>query len=86
MPSEKAVIRKIFVCYVYNLFVYVLTAYLVKQENYSYKQSKLVRLHCSSCEDIINTSLQPFTVLHKINSSGHNNIMAFEIRYYNANS
>ena len=28
-PTEKAVIRKIFVCYVYNLFVYVLTAYIV---------------------------------------------------------
>ena len=27
IPTEKAVIRKIFVCYVYNLFVYVLTAY-----------------------------------------------------------
>ena len=25
MPTEKAVIRKIFVCFVYNLFVYVLT-------------------------------------------------------------
>ena len=27
IPTEKAVIRKIFVCYVYNLLVYVLTAY-----------------------------------------------------------
>ena len=27
IPTEKAVILKIFVCYVYNLFVYVLTAY-----------------------------------------------------------
>ena len=27
IPTEKAVIRKIFVCYVSNLFVYVLTAY-----------------------------------------------------------
>ena len=27
IPTEKAVIRKIFVCYVYNLYVYVLTAY-----------------------------------------------------------
>jgi len=27
IPTEKAVICKIFVCYVYNLFVYVLTAY-----------------------------------------------------------
>ena len=27
IPTEKAVIHKIFVCYVYNLFVYVLTAY-----------------------------------------------------------
>ena len=35
-----------------------------------FKHSKLVRLHCSSCGDIINTSLQP----------------ACEIRYNNANS
>ena len=27
IPTEKAVIRKIFVWYVYNFFVYVLTAY-----------------------------------------------------------
>ena len=26
-----------------------------------YKQSKLVRLHCSSCRDIIDTPLQSFT-------------------------
>ena len=40
--------------------------YLVKQENYSiYKQNKLVRLHCSSFGDIIDTSLQPFTVFIK---------------------
>ena len=49
-------------------------------------QSKLVRLHCSSCGDIIelDTSLQSFTLFsfHKINSSRHNNIKAFEIRYY----
>ena len=61
--------------------------YLVKQGNSSYteyKQSKLDRLHCSSCGDITDTSLlYPF---YKITSSNHNNIMAFEIRYYNANS
>ena len=67
IPTEKAVICKIFVCYVYNLFVYV------------------YRLHCSSCGYIINTSLV-FYPLHKINSSRHNNIIAFEIRCYKANS
>ena len=53
-----------------NLFVYVLTAYrLVKQENYRIKQE---------------THRHIFTVIyrfHKINSSRHNNILAFEIRY-----
>ena len=28
-----------------------------------YKQSKLVSLHCSSCGDIIDTSLQSFTTM-----------------------
>ena len=38
IPTEKPVIRKIFVCYVYNLFVYVFTAhaYLVKQNKKQY--------------------------------------------------
>ena len=75
IPTEKAVIRKNFVCYAYNLFVYVLTAYrLVKQENYRIKQE---------------THRHIFTVIyrfHKINSSRHNNILAFEIRYYNDSS
>ena len=58
---------------------------LVKQENYSYTQSKHVRIHCSSCGDVKDTSLQPFNVF--INSCRHNNIKAFEIiRHYNANS
>ncbi len=30
-----------------------------------YKQSKIVRIHCSSCGDIIDTSLQSFTVFIK---------------------
>ena len=38
--------------------------YLVKQENCSI-QSKLVRLHCSSCGDIIDTFLQSFTLFIK---------------------
>ena len=58
IPIEKAVICKRFVCYVYNLFVYVLTAYGCKTKKITeYKQSKLVRLHCTSCGDIIDTSL-----------------------------
>ena len=49
------------------------------QENYSIQlQNKLISLYCSSCGDIRHTSLQPFTVF-KINSSRHNNIIAFEM-------
>ena len=67
MPTEKAVLRKIFVCYVYHLFVYVFTAYGYgcTYKITEYKHSKLVRLHSSSCRDIIDTSLQPFTVFMK---------------------
>ena len=61
IPIEKAVICKSFVCYVHILFVYVLTAYGCTV----YKQSKLVRLHCSSCGDIIDTFLQSFTISKK---------------------
>ena len=38
-----------------------------------------------SCGYIM-TSITVFYPFHKINSSRHNNIMAFEVRYYNANS
>ena len=56
--------------------------YLVKQENTVYKQSKLARLHCSSCGDIIYTYIftVSLTLFIKKNSSRHNYIMAFEIR------
>ena len=60
VPTEKALIRKIFVCYDYNLFVYVLTAYGCIQT--VYKQSKLVRLYFSSCKGVIDTSFQSFTL------------------------
>ena len=85
IPTEKPEIWKSFVCYVHILFVYVLTPYDRKTRKIAvYKQSKLFRLHCSSSGDIIDirhifTVFYPF---HKINSSRHNNIMAFEIRYY----
>ena len=36
--------------------------------------------------ETLDTSLQSFYPFHEINSGGHNTIMAFEIRYYNANS
>ena len=36
--------------------------------------------------ETLDTSLQSFTLFFKKNSSRHNNITAFEIRYYNANS
>ena len=57
---------------------------LSKTRKFQYAHSsKLVSLPCSSWVDIIDTSLQPFTVFnHKLNSSRHNYIMAFEIRYY----
>ena len=63
IPTEKAVICISFVCYVHILFVYVLTATDCTYR--LYKQSKLVSLHCSSCGDIIDTSLQSFTLFIK---------------------
>ena len=65
IPTEKAVICKSFDCYFHILFVY----YDCTRLYAVYKQIKLVRLHCSSCKDVIDTSLQSF---HKINSSRHN--------------
>ena len=85
--TEKAVIRKIFVCYVYNLFVYVLTAVQGVLSKRRKLQSKLVRLHCSSCVDIIwHIFTAIYRFFHKINSSRQNNTMAFEINYYYTNS
>ena len=97
IPTEKPVIlldfRQClqFVCLCFDC----IQLKLVKQENYSYTQSKHVRIHCSSCGrgDVKDTPLQPFNVFinscrhnnyshnrfHKINSRRHNNIMAFEI-------
>ena len=71
IPTEKAVLRKIFVCYVYNLFVYVLTAYGCTYKITVYKQRKLVRFHRVLFAETLKT---------------HNNNLAFEIRYYYANS
>ena len=83
MHTEKALIRMNLVCYVYNFFVFVVLS--KKRKITVWKQSKLVLLHCLSCGDNthIFTAIYPF---HKINSSRQNNTMAFEIRYYNANS
>ena len=89
IPTEKAVICKSFVCYVHILFWLhmVVLGETRKLQHTEYRQSKLVRLHCSSCEDIVNTSFHTvFYPFHKINSSRHNNIIAFELRYYNAYS
>jgi len=88
IPTEKAVICKSFVCYVHILFVYVLTAYVylvINKKIAVYKQSKLDRLHCSSCGDIIDSSLQSFTLFIKKTLSDII-ILAYEIGYYNANS
>ena len=65
--SEKAVICKSFVCYVHILFVCFdcIRLYLVNKKTAVYKQSKLVRLHCSSCGHVIDTSLQSFTLFRK---------------------
>ena len=67
IPTEK--VRSIFVCYVKKILFDVFTAYGCTRQNKKItvnKQSKLVRLHCSSCGDIIETSLQPFTVFIKL--------------------
>ena len=79
IPTEKAVIRRILVWYVYNLFVYVLTVVLSKIRKLQYtNMSKLVRLHFSIYYRHIFTAIYRF---HKMNSRKHINIMAFEIRY-----
>ena len=41
---------------------------------------------CSSCRDIIDTSLQPFTVLIKSNLADIIILWLLKLRYYNANS
>ena len=62
--TEKAVIRKIFVCYVYNLFVYVLTAYtVVLSKTRKLQYTNRVNLSVFTvhlAETFIDTSLQPF--------------------------
>ena len=90
MHTEKAVISVRFssaLCY--NLFVYVLTAYtnlLRKTRNLQYTNRvnlSVFTVHLAETYKNIFTAIYRF---HKINYSRHNNIMAFEIRYYNANS
>ena len=89
IPSEKAVICKSFVCYVHIFYVCLcfdciqIQLHLVKQENCSIQTCPsslfILRRHYRH----IFTVFYPF---HKINSSRHNKIMAFEVRYYNSNS
>ena len=83
IPTEKAVIRKIFVCYVYNLFVYVLTMHTVvlcKTRKFQY--TNRVNLSSSSLFILKRHYRHIFTAIyrfHKINSSRHNNIRALKL-------
>ena len=88
IPTEKAVKCESFVCYVHILFVYVLTGY-----GCTYSKTRKLqytnRVNLSVFTVHLAETLDTFAVFHhfhKINYSRHNNIMAFEIRYYNANS
>ena len=63
--------------FTFRLFMFILhTAVLSKARKLQFTNSLLVRLHI-----IIETAAYLF---HKINSSRHNNIRGFKIRYYNA--
>ena len=71
IPTEKAVICKNVVCYVHILFVYVLTAHTVvlsktrKLEYTNRVNLSVFTVQCSSFRDIIDTSLQSFTLFIK---------------------
>ena len=71
IPTEKVVICRIFVCYVYNFFCLCFDYkwfYFVKEERLkTYIIAAIYRIH-------------------KINSSRHNSIVAYEIVHYIANS
>ena len=84
IPTEKAVICKIFVCYVHILFVmfWLHTVVLSKTRKLQFTN----RVNLSVFTFILRRHYRHiFTAIycfHKINSSRHNNIVAFEIRYY----
>ena len=91
IPNEKAVICKNLVCYALHiLFVYVLTAYgctrLRKTRKLEYTNRVNFRHHCLSCGDIIDTSLQSFTLFIKYTLADIIILWLLKIRYYNANS
>ena len=87
IPTEKTVIRKIFVCFVYNLLVYVLTAYaVVLSKTRKLQFTNTVNLSVFTVNISKTLYRHLYSLFHKINSSRHNNIISFEIRYYNANS
>ena len=52
--------------FTFCLFMYKLHTVVLSKKIAVYKQSKLVRLHCSSCGDLKNTSLQSFTLFIKL--------------------
>ena len=82
IPTEKVVIRKIFVCYVYNLFVYVLTATVVLSKTRKLQYTNRVNLSVFTVHPAETLYRHIFTVFypfHKINSSRHNNIMALKL-------
>ena len=85
IPTEIAVICKSFVCYVHILFVYFLTAYTVvlsKTRKLLYTNRVNLSVFTFHLAETLYTSLHIFKPFHEINSSRHNNIIGFEIRYY----
>ena len=72
IPTETAVICKIFVCHLYNLFVYVWFDCIVHIRKLKYTN----RVNFSVLTVLL-AEMTHFTVLKK-SSSRHNNIMSFE--------
>ena len=83
-PIIRSRIRISLLClqfFVYDLTVYGIVFSKTRKLQYI-NRVNLSDLHCSSC-GYIRHIFPVFYRFHKINSNSHNNIMAFEIRYFN---